>query len=440
MTTAPLQTTARPDGPASAGATLEAMRLGVVPREDLDAFTVGRRAEMDLVDGDLARVDERGGAVRAFLGDYGAGKTHLLELIAHRALADNFVVGRVVLDPRETPPSHPKRVYRELIRSLSYPDRPSGAGRSLAPLFERALASDEVRRDFFVDSRRRARSKLDEGAHLYLTPALRYFDALAGGDGAALDEASRDEGMTLLFDWLEGHPTVSTGDIDDGLRELVGRRGRVYSMMDFRPWSRIYGYLLSGLSTLARRAGYAGLVVLIDEAEFYSLLSAENREFARFLFKALAFASIGAEADLLPFDRDALDRGGYGILQDLPPQYDPDAGLYTVFAMTPHAGGIEALRAALPADALAEIAPLGHPDYRELVARVFDYYRALRPRADLGERLEAAVAKIACGLAERAYLEDPRQAMKFVVEILDLATFRPDAIADVVDDLRRMHP
>lgn len=420
---------------ASSG-TLEAMRLGVVPRGDIESFTVGRDDEMATVDADLDRVTKRGGAVRTFLGDYGTGKTHLLQLIAHRALDRNFLVGRVVLDPEESPPSHPKRVYREIVRSLQYPDRTGGHRRSLAPLLREAVASDEARERFAVDAGGRSRGKLDEGAHLYLTPALRYVAAL---DDPQLDAEASDYGRSLLFDWLEGHPTISNTEIDKILPRIVGRKDRIYSMKDYRPWARIYGYILSGIAALARSSGYAGLVLLVDEAEFYSLLSSENREYARTVFKALAWASTGDDGGLLPFDESELDLGGMGILKELPAQYAPDAGLYTVFAMTPHDEGIDALSRAVPDDLVGEIEHLGADDYRTLVARVFACHQRARPDSDLDDRHLAALTKVVSSLVAHAYIDNPRQAMKFVVEFLDLATTRRDRIKDAIAQLKAMY-
>lgn len=434
-----------------ASRTLEAMRLGVVPSASLDAYTVGREAEMALVQADLTRATEQGGAVRAFLGGYGSGKTHLLELIGQHALRQNFLVSHVVLNPEETAPSHPKRVYRELIHSLQYPDLPDsdGPARGLRPLFERALESPEALQAFQTDAKGQVRNNLDQGAHLYLTTALRYLKRL--GEHEELSDESREHILRLLFDWLEGHPTISTTEINEDLRGMLGNRGHVFSMKDYRPWARIYGYLLSGLSAMARQLGYSGWVVLVDEAEFYSLLSSENREYARILFKALAWASVGDDDELLPFDREELSLGGAGILQELPPQYSMHAaaaktettiagpGLYTVFAMTPNVEGIEALGEAVPASAIAELNPLKLEDYQALVERVFAYYRRARPESLIDERVVGALGKVVAGLLGSGYVENPRQAMKFIVEFLDLATHRPRDMKRVVQDLRSLY-
>lgn len=438
------------DNSIRAARALEAMRLGVVPSASLDAYTVGREAEMALVQADLSRATEQGGAVRAFLGGYGSGKTHLLELIGQHALRQNFLVSHVVLNPEETAPSHPKRVYRELINSLQYPDRPDadGPARGLRPLLEAALQSPATLDAFQIGASGQVRNNLDQGAHLYLTTALRYLKRLA--EQEELEDEPREHLLRLLFNWLEGHPTIATGEINEDLRGMLGNRGHIFSMKDYRPWARIYGYLLSGLSAMARQLGYRGWVILIDEAEFYSLLSSENREYARILFKALTWASIGDEGNLLPFDRAELSLGGSGILQDLPPQYPMPTpagssehfagpGLYTVFAMTPNTEGIEALGEAVPERAIAELNALTLDDYQDLVARVFEYYRRARPKSLIDERVAGALGKVVAGLLGSGYVENPRQAMKFIVEFLDLATHRPHDMKRVVQDLRGLY-
>ena len=83
-----------------AALTLEAMRLGVVPPSDLEQSTVGRDVEIDVVRRDLEQATVSG-ARRAFLGDYGLGKSHMLELIEQIALKHNFLVSKVTLDHAE---------------------------------------------------------------------------------------------------------------------------------------------------------------------------------------------------------------------------------------------------------------------------------------------------------------------------------------------------
>lgn len=424
-----------------AARTLEAMRLGVVPDAELSAYTVGRDTELALVDADLARADAEGGAVRAFLGDYGTGKTHLLELVQRRALDRGFLSAHVVLSADEVPPSHPKRVYRALVHGLRYPDRPHEEGAGLGPLLARAATTPDALAMLGIEPwfTGDAYARLAADLHLYLAPAVAYWRSLAAAEGARdvpphAFEHWREQSRELLVDWIEGHPTLSNQLIDQRLRALPGRHPTIYSLLDYRPWARIYGYLLSGLAAMARAVGYRGLVVTLDEAEFYALLSRENRDFARHLFKAWTFAAIGAAG--LPFEAAELDIGGYGVLQRLPPRYGDHPGLYVVFAMTPSADGVEALEGALPQGCTHALTPLADADYRALAARVCDFYTSAQREWSVPEKLVGPLGKVLSGLIAGGYVTNPRQAMKFVLEFLDVVRFHPGQVAHVVRNLQ----
>ncbi len=425
---------------------LEAMRLGVVPDEGVDVYTVGRDVEVSQAEADLGRTKREGGAVRAFLGDYGTGKTHLLQLARKRALDQGFLTARVVLDPRETPPSHPKRVFRELTKTLAYPDRPNAVDPGLAPLMEQALEDPAVLEAFDVGESGSQKQRLDRGMHLYLTPALAYlraFDADEPDDvvgdlpdelGPARDYVERSRG--LIYEWLEGHQTISNTDLDARLKHVRGSFPKLYSLMDFRPWARIYGYLLSGLATLARAVGYSGLTVLVDEAERYALLSSENRDFATYVFKALSFAAVGSSH--VPFTRQQLeDLGGWGILKDLPPRYDPNPGLYTVFAMTPHEEGLDTLRRAIRPGDISELRSFDHRDYAELAAKVCDFYASAHPDWEMTESMVTRSTSLLEDCRDRGWIGNPRQAMKFLVDFLDIVRHDPDAVETIVQDIEQ---
>ena len=421
---------------ADAQRTTEAMRLGVVPAAKLDAYTVGREAEMSIVDADLEK-SSQGGALRVFLGDYGVGKTHLLELIQHRALEQNYLVARVVLDPRESAPSHPKRVYRAATRSLLYPDRPAHNAAGLRPLLERAVEQLDA------PSAAPSREEIVQGKrHLYLEPAVAYWRSLDSCSPARLPRGVHPEALdhwleeqrALLLDWIEGHPTISNQDIDSALRRLPGKHPKIYSLRDFRPWSRIYGYLLSGISALARRVGYSGLVVLLDEAEFYSLLSPQNQSYARDLFRAWTYAAVGDQG--LAFDANELATGGFGIQRELPPRFTDDPGLYLVYAMTPQAEGLNALRETTQLDAVVHLSPLSSADYVDLAQRVCEFYAASRDDWELSAAIVAPLAKVLRGLINAGFIANPRQAMKFIIEFLDVMRYYPQRIADLVRNLQ----
>jgi len=165
---------------------LEALRVGVAPGHLVELYTVGRETEMALVEADLDQTLQSG-AARVFLGDYGSGKTHVLDCIEDRALRRNFLVARVTLDGTEVAPSHPRRVYRALVQNLVYPERSDRPG--LEPLLEAALEKAAER------WLRRRSSRY----HHYLSPALAHYRELRRNP--------QDRGLKdTLLDWLEGPP------------------------------------------------------------------------------------------------------------------------------------------------------------------------------------------------------------------------------------------
>lgn len=55
-------------------------------------------------------------------GDYGQGKSHSLEYLRQQALAEGYVTSMINLDPREIPFHDFRRIYRELLARIRFPD------------------------------------------------------------------------------------------------------------------------------------------------------------------------------------------------------------------------------------------------------------------------------------------------------------------------------
>ena len=398
------------DSDAAARA-LEALRLGVVPHGDLRASSVGRDAEMRAVRKDLDET-ATSGSTRVFLGDYGTGKTHLLELIEVEALARGFLVGRATLDAQYARPNHPMRVYRQLVSTLRYPDSGDASQPGLQRLFDRVL--DGKGTDDVED-------------HLYLRPALHYYAQVA----TAEDPLPRD----LLLDWVSGQRPEGNQELDATLRSL-GRRGpTIYSLKDFQPWAHVYAYLLGGLGTLARAAGYRGLVLLLDEAENYDLLGSAARVFADSLFRCLVLAALGPAH--VRFSPETLEKGGFPPQKRLPVVFREAQHLYLVSAMTPSTAGEELLRALVPPERLTELMPLSPDDYQELSRRLSVLFQTAYPQMLVPETLNRPLAEVLWALLQREHIRTPREATKLTVEFLDLLRLRPEDIDTFFRDVER---
>ncbi len=101
---------------------VEALRVGVAPAQHVSELTIGLEEERTSLIAGLNEAHGQGGAARAVLGDYGYGKSHIVELTSQEALERNFLVATTSLDLGELPPHRAFDIFGSLMRSLRYPD------------------------------------------------------------------------------------------------------------------------------------------------------------------------------------------------------------------------------------------------------------------------------------------------------------------------------
>lgn len=319
---------------------IEALRLGVVPSSHLKDYTVGR-------DRSLQQVEEmfvRGQGMQLVFADYGVGKTHFLDLVEQQALASGFLTSRITLDIHETPLSHPQRLWRSIVCSLRYPGE---GGQGIVPLFERLRHSLD-----------HAHPK-GEQFHRFLSPALWAFHR---GDG--------DE-WGWLQDYIEGYP-MEPADVNRVLRRLGWPGERALALSDFRTYGRMYVYMVGGLASWAKDAGFRGLCLLFDEAEHVGSLDSRQVALAEEVIRHYAAATLPLEE--LVFDPEQLYRGGHEVHRALPLQHRPDQPLVVLVALTPEPAILE-MCAQMVRKRGIELEPLSARERRELVKRLTRLYQ-----------------------------------------------------------------
>ncbi len=382
----PRRASGPPGTDAGAWQAIEALRLGVVPLDRAATYTVGRE---DALAGLHAMLDEAAG-LRVLLGDYGHGKTHLLDLFEHAARAAGYATARATLDPAEVPPSHPKRLYHALMSRFRCPDAPDP---SPAPLFERLRDSAaHLQRDGARYSR-------------FLTPALR-----------AHREHTNTDLHDQMRDYVLGH-AVDAALLDAQVRFMDWTDERLLALSDYRTYGRVYGHLLGTWATWCRDAGYRGLVVLLDEAERMTALDAEHRRLAFEVMAHYAAATLPREA--LAFEPEGLYRGGHATLKALPLRFTRHQPLSAVIALT-RDPLIERQLQSLVGDASVriELQALHPAAGAALVGRVVELYRAAHPGVTIDQpllrrlqRLVAATYPFDAGV--------PRRIVRATVSLLD---------------------
>lgn len=195
---------------------IEAFRAGIVPKNWIKGWTVGRAKELSQVKTWLH--DQTSGTL-VIKGEYGTGKTHLIEYLYHQALELKYAVARVSIDPLSTPLAFPKRIYRQLMQTLSVPYEGTNFNfhETLSALAEKETLAD----------------------HAILHPFL-----------VAL---KKGQVTTPMWQWIEGFEST--------FREW----GVLY---DHTTAANIYCYILSGLSNaLVNCFDINGVLLLFDETE-----------------------------------------------------------------------------------------------------------------------------------------------------------------------------
>lgn len=279
--------------------TLEALRTGIVPIENVKDLTIGLETEQISLNRALDRTREQGGDAMAVIADYGFGKSHFIELAATYALEQNFVVATASLDLVEVPPGKAREIYKTLVRNLRYPDTTQ---RGLAPLLQKAIEHPAVVQAFV------AQSPIEDCP---LSAAL-----------LALSECAVQVAFDGIVEWLSGVVNAPSAEA----KVCLKKPPRLYMNGEV---ARQYTYLLSGISLLATKLGYSGLAVLIDESEHYSLLRAAQRGKADSFFKSMVVAAVGESSKRI--DVSSIPNH---TRTDYPIAFTSPANLFFLFAST----------------------------------------------------------------------------------------------------------
>jgi bacteriophage exclusion system BrxC/D-like protein len=246
---------------------VDALRRGTVPESGLASFAVGTDRYAAMFGDDLSVVAAGGAGFKAIRGEYGSGKSFTVRWLAEQARARGFATAEVQISEGETPLHHLQTVYRRLCERLTTADAAPSALRTVVDSWFFVLHEDVVSTvgsDAGPAGVLAATDALGEqrlGPVANRAPALAavlrgYRHALAEGD------ESRAEG---LLAWLGGQPHVAAS-----IKRSAGIRGDLDhdGALAF----------LAGLLTILRGAGYAGLVLVLDEVETLQRVRSDARD------------------------------------------------------------------------------------------------------------------------------------------------------------------
>jgi len=232
---------------------VEALRSGV-PNRDAVRELGTTQEEIERRFEERLRAAEEGQHTGGLVvsGDFGSGKSHLLEYLKHRALERWFVASKVVIS-KETPLYDPAKLFRTAATNATVPNRAGSAVKEIA----RSLNFQSERYASFYRWVNAPETGLNDrfGASLYLFEQTR----------------SDLEFEDRIVRFWSGDP-ISVPELRRKLRECGASMAWACSKLSARELAVQRFRFLAGL---IRGAGYAGWVILIDEVELvgrYSLL------------------------------------------------------------------------------------------------------------------------------------------------------------------------
>ncbi len=258
---------------------LSSISAGVVPRSGAPYIAIGRQDEIGAFLSDLEEVNEGGGAMRFLIGRYGSGKSFLIQLVRGYALERDFLTADCDLSPeRRLYGSGGSGVatYRELMKNLASKSSPDGGALSkvitrwIAQIKNSLLESglDPDSQDFYLELNRKISRELSSleflvGGFDFAKVITEYYRATMDDDDVfASSKAS------ACLRWLRGEFATKT----EAKRELGFS---VSVIIDDDNW---YDFLKLW-AALARKMGYRGLVVFIDECvNLYKITHRVSRE------------------------------------------------------------------------------------------------------------------------------------------------------------------
>ena len=254
---------------------LNSLKGGVVPRIGLPYTTVGRKNEIEALLHDVDIIAEGGASFRFIVGRYGSGKSFLIQTIRNYVMDKGFIVADADLSPErrlQGTRGQGLATYRELIGNLSTKTKPEGGALTLVldrwinsvqtqAVQETELEPGNPMLTKAVDQRIYAvTSAVSELVHGFEFARLLslYYHAYVDGE---------DEMKMKVVRWFRGEYGTKRE-----AKEALG----VNIIITDDDW---YEYLKL-FAAFFRMAGYAGMMVMIDElVNLYKIPNAITRQY-----------------------------------------------------------------------------------------------------------------------------------------------------------------
>ncbi len=378
----------------------ERLRSGLVPVRGLDAFAVGVEKGRGEIHRQLKMVADGEGLSKFLRGGYGCGKTFMSRLTLSDALEQNFAASFVVVSDNDFHLHKFDDLYRKVMLELSTATCERGAlndildkwiGRVESSLIAGGADEDADNFDDLV------RDRLSENLHS------------AGGGNIPQDmirviqtvfELKQEGNLAdagALLSWLCGSTNVGMK-----IKTQAGVKGDIGSTESLS--------YLRGIVEIVKAAGYAGLVIVVDEMETILRMRRDVRQ-----------KSMNALRQLL----DAGDQypGLLWVYTGTPEFFDTQRGVAGLSPLHDRirfqsSGGFSTMK-----QAQLELKPFDAARLREVAMKLREMFPAENP-GRISQKVTDPVIEALVGKVTTGFNGDvgviPRQFLRQFVTILDL--------------------
>lgn len=239
---------------------INSLRGGVVPRNGTGYIAVGREAEIKALLNDVEIIEDGGATFRFIVGRYGSGKSFLFQTIRSYVMDKGFVVVDADLSPERRLTGNKGQglaTYKELVKNMSTKTKPEGGALSL--VLERwinSIKTQVVRNNSFEVGSDEFNKAVEQEIYVVIDELQELVNGFDFANIISLYwKASRsgdDELKNNTLRWLRGEYRLKTD-----VRKELG----VSAIITDENW---YDYIKL-LSAFLVRAGYKGMLMLIDE-------------------------------------------------------------------------------------------------------------------------------------------------------------------------------
>ena len=239
---------------------LTALKSGNVPASGTREFCMGRDKEIEEFERLLDKVDKDEKAIVKFInGEFGAGKSFFLKVVEEMAFERNFVVSWITLS-NDIPFNKIDVVYKNIARNLR-----CKTGTSLDHIIDRWITGLKMMAFEESSSPQKQNELVKENLYSDLADTREHANSFA----VAIENYNRlmneedYKSANFAKAWLRGDSNIPFTE-----KRKFGVKGDVTKENAIS--------FLEALSIFVKSIGYAGLVVLIDEAEFIRNLHAKK--------------------------------------------------------------------------------------------------------------------------------------------------------------------